>query len=457
MLKRRILSLFLLLCLLAAPVSAVGSTPSPYSIMVNRAMNTVTVYGLDEMGYYSIPVKAMICSTGRAGCETPLGTYWLEDWRSEWRLMLDGTYGQYATCFKGNFLFHSICYQAPSHDAMVRESYNNLGSAASMGCVRLETIDAKWIFDNCPAGTKVTVYDDPTDPGPLGKPERTVDEITPEMHNGWDPTDPAEGNPWHQIPVTALSIDPGYLNMTAGEAAVLEVSSEPANASVFWSSSDETVARVDSRGKVTALSAGSVEITVQALNGVSAQCTVYVDGELLPFDDLTPGAWYYPEIRQALEDGLFHGVSENSFSPNTPMTRAMVVQVLYNLAGQPEAPEEGFFTDVAETAWYRDAVTWAASEGIVNGVSETQFAPGRAMTRQELAVILWRYVGEPTAEGDLSLFTDAGQISGFSQSAMAWMIAEGLMQGSDGKLMPRSTASRAETAAILQRTLRAGY
>lgn len=194
--KKRCLILLLILILLVGTVSAAEA--SPYAIMVNRAANTVTVYAMDEQGAYTVPVRAMVCSTARQGYTTPLGSYRLAEFRSEWRLMLDGTYGQYATCFKGHYLFHSVCYSTNSHDAMVRQAYNNLGSPASMGCVRLQTADAKWIFDNCPAGTPVTIYDDADEPGPLGKPEPLIDEITEEAYNGWDPTDPAEGNPWRQ-------------------------------------------------------------------------------------------------------------------------------------------------------------------------------------------------------------------------------------------------------------------
>lgn len=129
MLKRRLICFVLLLVLLAGTVSAAGADVPPYAIKVNRAMNTVTVYELDENGQHTVPVKAMICSTARAGYVTPLGSFRLTAHRSPWRLMLDGTYGQYATCFKGNYLFHSICYSDDSHDAMVREAYNKLGEA----------------------------------------------------------------------------------------------------------------------------------------------------------------------------------------------------------------------------------------------------------------------------------------------------------------------------------------
>ncbi len=449
---KKLLCTLLLLALLTGAVSAAGQGQPPYAIRVNRAMNTVTIYTLDEAGQYTIPVKAMVCSTARPGHTTPLGEFRLEAYRSEWRLMFDGTYGQYATCFYGNFLFHSICYADDSHDAMVRESYNKLGEPASMGCVRLQTIDAKWIYDNCGAGTPVTVYDDYDSPGPLGKPEPIFDEITEEMYNGWDPSDPAPGNPWHTAPVTVLELSEQVLTLTAGEGAALEVTVEPQTAGLIWHSSDPAVATVDSAGKVTALAEGTAEIIVRSLSGISAACTVTVTGELLPFDDLIPGEWYYGELRLALEAGLFKGLGNRKFAPNNTMTRAMVVQALYNAKGRPAAPEEQRFIDVAEDAWYRDAVAWATEIGLVKGISGNRFAPEQQMTRQELATILWRRAGSPEEDVDFSAYADGGQIAEYALSPMAWLTNHGYLESQYGKLLPASPISRAEAAVLFQRT-----
>lgn len=169
---------------------------SPYYIMVNRQCNAVTVYTLDENGYYSVPYKAMICSTGR-NYATPSGTFRLKAWRKPWQLMFDGSCGQYAVEISGNILFHSVCYTAYYHDRLINAEYNDLGSRVSMGCVRLQVADAKWIYENCGAGTLVTIYDSP-DPGPLGMPEKLVPHLP--AGTGWEPTDPAAGNPW--VPVS---------------------------------------------------------------------------------------------------------------------------------------------------------------------------------------------------------------------------------------------------------------
>ncbi|MBP5751033.1 MAG: L,D-transpeptidase [Firmicutes bacterium] len=169
----------------------------PYYIMVNRQMNTVTIFAKDDRGNYTIPYKAMICSTGREGHETPLGNFSVQRFKAPWCYMIDGSYGQYATGFRdGGYLFHSVCYTAMDHATLMRDEYYMLGDFASAGCVRLQTADAKWIFDNCETGTGVTVYDGP-EAGALGKPEKAVEELTDENDNGWDPTDPHPYNPWN--------------------------------------------------------------------------------------------------------------------------------------------------------------------------------------------------------------------------------------------------------------------
>ncbi len=168
-----------------------------YRIMVNRAANCVTVYEKDAQGTYSIPVRAFICSCGREGHETPLGTYKTRS-AYEWRLMVDGTYGHYAVRFNRGIMFHSIPYYTKNPGDMEWDQYNLLGQPASLGCVRLTCADAKWIYDNCKAGTEVVVYDDANNPGPLGKPEE-IKLAAENPYKTWDPTDMDANNPWNGI------------------------------------------------------------------------------------------------------------------------------------------------------------------------------------------------------------------------------------------------------------------
>lgn len=161
-----------------------------YSIRVNRALNCITIYEKDEAEEYTVPVKAMICSTGGA---TPLGTFKTKG-RYEMKGLNGGVYGQYSTWITGNILFHSVPSSKKTKDSLIARYYNQLGTKASAGCIRLTVADAKWIYDNCPIGTLVEIYDDWNEEGPLGKPEA----IKVPLDTVWDPTDPDEANPWKE-------------------------------------------------------------------------------------------------------------------------------------------------------------------------------------------------------------------------------------------------------------------
>ena len=180
----------------------------------------------------------------------------------------------------------------------------------------------------------------------------------------------------------------------------------------------------------------------------------------LPFPDVAEGDWFYDAVRYAYETGLMDGVGDSLFAPNSETTRAQLVTILYRLAGQPAVSGALPFTDVESGTWYTDAVLWAAQNGIVNGVSETEFAPGEDITREQLAAILYRYAAyqgyDVSQRADLSGFGDASSISGYAQEALSWAHAQGLVLGfEDGSLRPQGTASRAQIAAVLMRFLAA--
>ena len=180
----------------------------------------------------------------------------------------------------------------------------------------------------------------------------------------------------------------------------------------------------------------------------------------LPFTDVTEGDWFYDAVRYAYETGLMDGVGDSLFAPNSETTRAQLVTILYRLEGEPEVSGTSGFTDVEADIWYTDAVAWAAQNGIVNGVSDTEFAPGDDITREQLAVILYRYAAyqgyDVSQRADLSGFGDASSIRGYAQEALSWAHAQGLVLGfEDGSLRPQGTASRAQIAAVLMRFLAA--
>ena len=189
----------------------------------------------------------------------------------------------------------------------------------------------------------------------------------------------------------------------------------------------------------------------------NGQVTVTVTFEQapLPFPDVTEGDWFYDAVRYAYETGLMDGVGDNLFAPNSETTRAQLVTILYRLAGEPEPGGDSGFSDVAAGTWYTDAVAWAAQNGIVNGVSDTEFAPGDDITREQLVTVLYRYAEskgyDVSASADLSGYPDAGQVQDYAQPAMAWAVAEGIVEGVDGNLNPAGNATRAQIATILMR------
>lgn len=164
-----------------------------YYIKVNYGANVVTIYKKDENGYYSIPVKAMVCSCGTA---TPKSGVYKTSKGYEWGTLEGGTFGRYSTRIIGGILFHSVPYTSESEDSLEYWEYDKLGTTASLGCVRLSVADTKWIFDNCEVGTQVEFYTS-SDPGPLGKP--TAQKISDNVEcRNWDPTDTSSNSPWNK-------------------------------------------------------------------------------------------------------------------------------------------------------------------------------------------------------------------------------------------------------------------
>lgn len=169
-----------------------------------------------------------------------------------------------------------------------------------------------------------------------------------------------------------------------------------------------------------------------------------------PFVDLK-GHWAEKDVLEAVDQGLFQGTSSTTFAPDKTLTRGMMVTVLYRLAGEPTVAQASPFTDVASSAYYADAVAWAAEEGIVLGVSETLFCPDQPITRQQLAAVLYRYCGSPAADGSLTAYPDSGSVAAYAKDAMSWAVGSGIIQGSDGKLLPTGQATRAQAAVMLLR------
>lgn len=199
-----------------------------------------------------------------------------------------------------------------------------------------------------------------------------------------------------------------------------------------------------------AYDAGQQTYAFDVVNGVTAIAR-------FPFTDVVAGTWYYGAAAYAYNNGLFAGTTATTFAPDMTMTRAMLVSVLWRLAGEPAPKGANTFDDVPDGAWYTDAVTWAAENGVVAGIGNGRFDPSGAVTREQTAVILFNYAQskgyDVSARADLSAFPDAGSVSGWAEEALSWANAAGLINGTvrDGQtiLDPQGSASRAQVAMIL--------
>ncbi len=175
----------------------------------------------------------------------------------------------------------------------------------------------------------------------------------------------------------------------------------------------------------------------------------------IKFTDVKKTDWFYDEVAYVYEEGIMNGTTTTTFSPNDTLTRGMVVTMLWRIAGEPAVSSSDTFTDVSYGAWYYSAVEWAAKNGIVNGVGNGKFAPDNAITREQLAAILYRYTteyeGSRVSGGSFAGFTDADKVSSYAETAMKWAVGAGIITGSDGKLMPAGNATRAQAAAMFAR------
>ena len=177
--------------------------------------------------------------------------------------------------------------------------------------------------------------------------------------------------------------------------------------------------------------------------------------ETISFLDVKESDWFYDAVSYAVENGLMSGMSEDIFAPNTPLTREMLVVVLYNVEGQPESTEANTFTDVKGDMWYTDAILWANENGIVAGYDNGAYGVGDLITREQFATILYRYAqfkGYDITQGGMAVreFSDYENISDYARTAMAWAVNAGIMGGmDDGTLMPQGEATRAEAATML--------
>lgn len=242
------------------------------------------------------------------------------------------------------------------------------------------------------------------------------------------------------------------LTVTGGAVINISTGSEAASGSQLnrnqrYFCTEETTARITANSPSTCLVDGYY---IAMGDGVS-----YPNKPHAVFRDVLERHWFFAAVDFVYEKGLFQGTSDNIFSPGTSMTRGMFVTVLHRLDGRPEAGAGGVFTDVQDTSqYYFNAVTWANANSIVTGYGDGTFRPNTAVTREQMAAIMHRYAAykgrDMSAPGDeYSRFPDRSDVSDYAVAPMQWAVSRGVINGSDGLLLPGSTATRAQVAQII--------
>lgn len=291
------------------------------------------------------------------------------------------------------------------------------------------------------------------------------------------------------VPVTGVTLSQTNASMYTGNTVNLTATVTPDDAddkTVTWSSSNTSVATVDANGVVTAVGTGTANITA-TVGTVSATCEVTVStytgggtvyypstptptppvvditdpdvplAELpLPFEDVKDGDWYREAVAYVYSNGLMVGTSDTLFGVNTNTSRGMMATVIYRLDKEPNTTFEKIFSDVDNGMWYSNPITWANANKVTVGYDDGSFGPNDNVTREQLIAMLYRYAGnkgyDVSKRADLSVFADAGKVSGYAEEAMSWAVAVGLIQGRGAsKLAPTDLALRVEVAAIFQR------
>ena len=292
----------------------------------------------------------------------------------------------------------------------------------------------------------------------LSEVERVEDEPS-EPENPDVPEDPdVPVNPNPSYAITVEQPDHGTVTVTpnrATQGAAVTITATPDRG--YQVNAVTVTDRFGDAVQVTENADGTYTFTMP--NGQVTITATFVETEAPvgePFLDVNEGDWFYDAVAYAYENGLMDGVGGNRFAPNSETTRAQLVTILYRMEGQPAVSGDLPFADVEAGTWYTNAVVWAAQNGIVNGVGDDTFAPGNDLTREQLVTILYRYAEskgyDVSASADLAGYPDGEEIQAYAREAMAWAVAENIIQGmEDDTLKPAGNASRAQIATILMR------
>jgi len=309
----------------------------------------------------------------------------------------------------------------------------------------------------------------PNDKVQYYKPNTVVGALPGATRSGYHLTD------WYTAasggsPFTAESKSPSagtmtlYAHWAAGDPPPTEPTTPPSTQPTEWTEPTEptepTVAPTEPTTLITEPTVAPTEPTAEPTEPSTAPTEPTEPTEVTAptapterFTDVTPDQWYYEPVLEAVEAGLFGGVSETAFAPDAPMTRAMLVTVLYRMDGKPAASGAAPFADVERGAWYADAVDWAYENGIVNGMSESRFGVSESITRQQLTAMLFRYADykdyDTEGRAELDEFTDADEVADYARDAMRWAVKLVIVGGDNGRLLPNGNATRAQCAKMM--------
>ena len=246
----------------------------------------------------------------------------------------------------------------------------------------------------------------------------------------------------------------GKTNETAGgkkDGAITDVNSTME----YRKDGDDTYTAI-SGDTVAGLAAGKYYVRVKgdSNHNPSPDTEVIITADKKQFKDIDTTKWYYAATNYVISNGIMSGYPDNSFRPSETLTRAMIVQILYNLEGKPAVNGTDSFTDTDDSAWYAKAIAWAQQNGVAAGYGGGKFVPDDNVTREQTAVILYNYCklkGYDLTEGSIESFTDADAVSNYAKEEIRWAVGNGVIKGmEDGTLRPRSTATRAEIAQMIK-------
>ncbi len=353
----------------------------PYLIKVNRYQNTITIYEKDDTGEYNLPVKAIVCSVGQKGTETVLGTFTTKG-KYRWKALMGDVWGQYSTRIVGGILFHSVYYYEQGNPASLAwKEFNKLGSPASHGCIRMMVADAKWIYDNCPVGTTVIIYDDKKSPGPLGKP----DTIKLPVAVRWDPTDPSKNNPFISMVPTIT----GAKNRTIEWGEEIDLMK---GIKAKSSLGTDITKRLTIDGKVDKYSAGTYEITYSVLDALGRTCsktvtiTVQNNPEIPYFEGVSDRV--VPNASMITRDDALFGV--RAFL-GTKLLKKKEIEVVFDKITKKEYMVTYNVYSGKDIIAYETATFYIDDEApVLSGISDRVLAPGeipdRDYTLREISI-----------------------------------------------------------------------